>query len=244
MRSLLGAAVLVLAAALATAAAPTDSQVKADVQRQLARLDPGASRLTVEVQDGVVSLSGTVASLWLKEEAVRRTLKVSGVRSAAADVMIAKAENDQALMREVGDAIRHYDRYSVYDNLEGRVRNGAVLLEGAVTEPKKAADIVERVSKVRGVQALENRIEALPASQSDDRLRVAIATAIYRDAAFENYSMVDPPVHVIVNNGHVTLVGFVRSQIERIKAESIARSAYGVLAVDDKVQLIGGPGAR
>ena len=52
--------------------------------------------------------------------------------------------------------------------------------------------------------------------------------AIYRDEAFQNYSMVDPPVHVIVNNGHVTLVGFVRSQIERIKAESIARMMNGV----------------
>ena len=99
----------------------------------------------MDVRDGVVTLSGGVATLWLKEEAVKRALKVSDVQSLVADLTIAKAENDLALVREVGDAIRHYDLYSVYDNIEGRVRNGAVRLDGAVTEPKKAADIVERV---------------------------------------------------------------------------------------------------
>jgi hyperosmotically inducible protein len=243
VRGLLGAAIVALAATSATgatAAAPSDSAIKADVQRQLARLELGSSHITVDVRDGVVTLSGSVPSLWVKEEAVRRALKASDVKSLVADLTIAKAENDLALAREVIDRIRHYDLYTVYDSIDGRVRNGAVRLIGAVTEPKKAADIVERVAKVRGVQAIDNQIEVLPASQSDDRLRVTIATTIYRDQAFQDYSMVDPPVHVIVNNGHVTLIGVVRSQIERIKAESIARLTYGVLAVDNKVQLAGG----
>jgi osmotically-inducible protein OsmY len=254
MRDILAAAVMALVAISATgarAAAPGDSQaanpgdghIKVEVQRQLARLDPGVSRLTVDVRDGVVTLSGGIRTLWLKDEAVKRSLKVDGVKSLVAELTIARAENDQTLLREVGDAIRQYSLYGVYDNIEGRIRNGAVRLEGAVTEPKKLDDILERVAKVRGVQAIDNRIAVLPASQSDDRLRVAIATAIYQDQAFENYSMVDPPVHVIVNNGHVTLVGFVRSQIERIKAESIARQAFGVLALENKVQLVG-PAAR
>jgi osmotically-inducible protein OsmY len=112
-------------------------------------------------------------------------------------------------------------------------------MTGAVSQPDKSTDILERVAKVRGVQGIDNKIDVLPASQSDDRLRLAIVTAIYRDPAFENYSMVDPPIHVIVNNGHVTLVGYVRSQIEILKAESAARAVFGVLAVEDKVQLIG-----
>ena len=234
------AAVLVLAGfePAAGAAAATDSEIKAEIGRQLARLDPGAARLNVDVKDGVVSLSGDIGTLWLKEEAIRRALKVDGVQSLQADLVIPSAENDQALVREVADRIRHYDLYGVYDNIEGRVSQGKVRLEGAVTEPKKADDIVERVAKVKGVQAIDNRIEVLPASQSDDRIRVAIATAIYRDPAFGDYSMVDPPVHVIVNNGHVTLVGYVRWPAERIKAESIARTAFGVLALENKVQVV------
>jgi osmotically-inducible protein OsmY len=158
-----------------------------------------------------------------------------------ADLVIPSAENDQVIVREVSDRIRHYDLYGVYDNIEGRVSHGRVRLEGAVTEPKKSDDIIERVAKVKGVQDIDNRIEVLPPSKADDRLRVAIATAIYRDEAFINYSMVDPPVHVIVDNGHVTLVGFVRSPAERIKAESIARTASGVLAFENKVQVVGRP---
>jgi osmotically-inducible protein OsmY len=178
-------------------------------------------------------------TLWIKEEAVRRSLKVDGVKSLQADVTIPRAENDAALSREVAKRIRDYDLYTVYDNLEGRVHDGRVLLEGAVTEDKKSADLVERIAKVKGVQAIDNRVVVLPASESDDRLRVMIATAIYRDEAFTHYSMVDPPVHVIVNNGHVQLVGYVRSQIESIKAESIARSAFGVLALENRVQVTG-----
>jgi osmotically-inducible protein OsmY len=238
------AVVLATSAATATAAAPADSQIKKEVQQQLAKVDASASRLTVDVRDGVVMLSGDVATLWVKQEAVKRVLKVAGVRSLMADLTIVKAENDATLLRQVGDAIRHYDLYTVYDSIEGRVRNGVVRLEGAVTDPKKSSDLLERVAKVRGVQAIDNGLVVLPASQSDDRLRVTIATAIYRDEAFQNYSMVDPPVHVIVNNGHVTLVGFVRSQIERIKAESIARGMTGVLAVENKVQLVGPAAGR
>jgi osmotically-inducible protein OsmY len=217
----------------------SDSQIKAEVQRQLARLDRSAERLSVDVRNGVVMLSGEAGTLWIKEEAVRRSLKVDGVKSLEADVTIPRAENDAALSREVAKRIRDYDLYTVYDNLEGRVRDGRVLLEGAVTEDKKSADLIERIAKVKGVQAIDNRVVVLPASESDDRLRVMIATAIYRDEAFTHYSMVDPPVHVIVNNGHVQLVGYVRSQIESIKAESIARSAFGVLALENRVQVTG-----
>jgi osmotically-inducible protein OsmY len=235
-------AVVLVAVVGATAAAPADSQIKADVQRQLAKVDASASRLTVDVRDGVVTLSGGVATLWVKQEAIKRVLKVDGVHSLMADLTIATAENDATLLREIAEAIRHYDLYTVYDNIEGRLRSGTVRLVGAVTDPKKSSDILERVAKVRGVQAIDNGIVVLPASQNDDRLRVTIATAIYRDEAFQNYSMVDPPVHVIVNNGHVTLVGFVRSRIELLKAESIARGMSGVLAVENKVQLVGPAG--
>jgi hyperosmotically inducible periplasmic protein len=237
-----GVMVLALAASLAAAvtAAPGDSQIQADVQKRLKGLDLGGSSLTVAVQDGVVTLSGTVPTLWVKEEAVKRARKASNVQSLVADLTIPKAESDLALAREVSERIRRYDLYTVYDSVDGGVRNGAVKLTGAVTEPKKAADILERIAKLHGVQAIDSQIEVLPASQSDERLRVQITTAIYRDEAFRNYSMVDPPIHVIVNLGHVTLVGVVRAELERIKAESIARSTPGVLAFENRVQIAGG----
>jgi osmotically-inducible protein OsmY len=222
-------------AAPQTTISSADRQIRADVQHKLSDLE---GRVTVEVQDGVVTLSGMLPNLWAKEEAVRRALKAQHIQSIVSNLTIAKAEDDATLARQVGERIRTYDRYSVYDYIDLRVGRGNVRLTGAVSAPEKLSDILERVAKVKGVQAIDNKVEVLPSSQSDDRLRVAIVNAIYSDPAFDNYSRVDPPIHVIVNNGHVTLVGYVRSQEELIRAESSARGVFGVLAFDNKVQLI------
>src|SRR5947207_763673 len=95
--------------------------------------------------------------------------------------------------------------------------------------------VIERVAKIRGVQAIDNKVTVLPANQDDNRLRSAIANAIYSLTDFERYSMANPPIHVIVNRGHVTLVGVVRSEIEKRKAYEAARFINGVLALEDKV---------
>jgi len=230
-----GSAAASLAAEPQTTTSSADQLMRADVQHRLSGLE---GSVTVEVHDGVVTLSGTMPNLWVKEEAIRRALKAQHIQSISSDLTIARSEDDATLARLVGERIRTYERYSVYDSIDGRVNSGTVRLTGAVSAPEKLSDILERVAKVKGVQAIDNKVEVLPASQSDDRLRVAIVNAIYRDSAFDNYSRVDPPIRVIVNNGHVTLIGYVRSQEELIRAEASARMVFGVLALDNKVQLI------
>ncbi len=229
---------LLLAAAAPARAAVSDAEVTRNIQRQLSNLDYGSRRPVVAVKGGVVSIEGTVASLWLKEETINRILKVEGVESIMADVTIAKAESDEKLAQEVIDRIRNYGLFTVYDDFQGRVKNGIVYIAGAVTEPKKLTDIVERVAKVKGVQAIDNKVTVLPINQSDDRLRVQIANAIYRLPEFERYSMADPPIHIIVDRGHVTLVGFVRAELEKRKAFEAARFVEGSLAIDDRVQVV------
>jgi hyperosmotically inducible protein len=182
-------------------------------------------------------LSGTVSSLWLKEETIKRALKVPGRTELQSDITINKAESDEKLAAEVVKRITSYDRFTVYDDFQGRVRNGVVFMSGAVTEENKLTDIVERVAKIKGVQAIDNKVTILPANRSDDALRVAIANAIYRNPEFENYSMANPPIHVIVNNGYVTLTGIVRSEVEKIKAHESAASVFGSIKIDDRVRL-------
>jgi len=229
--------VILLGIAVSATAAASDVELTRSIQRQLSKVDYGSNRPVVAVADGVVTISGTVASLWLKEETINRTLKVPGIASLVSELMITKAESDDTIVAQVSDRIQHYDLLTLYDDIQGRVRNGVVYLGGAVTEEKKQTDLVERVSKVKGVQAIDNKIAVLPANRSDDQLRSRIATAIYRDEAFVNYSMANPPIHVIVNNGHVTLTGIVRSDLERRKAHEAAQFVNGVLALDDRVKL-------
>ena len=229
---------LLLAAAVPVGAAVSDAELTRNIQRQLSGLDYGSRRPVVAVNAGVVTLTGTVVSLWLKEETINRILKVPGVESVMSELTIAKAESDEKLAAEVADRIRSYSLFTVYDDFQGRVRNGTVYLGGAVTDPKKLSDVVERVAKIKGVQAIDNKVAVLPANQGDDQLRVAIGNAIYRLPEFERYSMADPPIHIVVDRGHVTLIGAVRSEIEKRKAVEAARFVNGVLALEDKVQLV------
>ena len=229
--------VLLLAAAAPAHAAVSDAELTRNIQRQLSNLDYGSRRPVISVSGGVVTVTGSVVSLWLKEETINRILKVQGIESIMADLMIPKAESDEKLVKEVGDKIRSYDLFTVYDDFQGRVKNGIVYLGGAVTEPKKLTDVIERVAKIKGVQAIDNKVTVLPPNQADDRLRVQIANAIYRLPEFERYSMADPPIHIIVHNSRVTLIGVVRADLEKRKALEAARFVEGSLAIEDRIQL-------
>jgi hyperosmotically inducible protein len=88
---------------------------------------------------------------------------------------------------------------------------------------------------VAAVTSIDNQIEVLPVSQFDNDLRFRIARAIYSNHNFRPYaSMVNPPIHIIVDRGRVTLEGVVNSQVDRMLARSIASS---FLAFDVKNEL-------
>ena len=89
--------------------------------------------------------------------------------------------------------------------------------------PYKKDDIGKRVAGIDGVREVQNNIEVLPVSSYDDQLRHRIARAIYGNPSFWNYAaMANPPIHIIVENGRVTLTGVVNSNVERMLARSLA----------------------
>jgi hyperosmotically inducible periplasmic protein len=104
--------------------------------------------------------------------------------------------------------------------------------------PYKASEIQKRVARVSGVREVDNQIQTLPVSMFDDELRARIARQIYRDPLFWNYGIqVNPPIHVIVEHGRVTLSGVVGSEVDRRKAEMIARTTPNVFSVENKLRL-------
>ena len=146
--------------------------------------------------------------------------------------------DDQMIANEVSRRVRQYVFYTIYDDVEGSVHDGVVTLTGKVTMPHKASDIGDLVARVPGVREVDNKISTLPVSTFDDQLRVTIASQIYRDPLFWNYAIqVNPPIHVVVENGHVTLTGVVNSEVERRKAETVARTTFGVFSVDNRLRL-------
>lgn len=129
------------------------------------------------------------------------------------------------VFRDVQQQVLRYPQFTIFDSIQAEVDDGVVTLTGKVTMPFKRDDIGKRVAKVAGVREVHNRIGVLPVSQFDDELRLRIARAIYGNSNFWMYaSMVNPPIHIIVERGRVTLEGVVNSEVDRMLARSIAGS--------------------
>jgi hyperosmotically inducible protein len=127
------------------------------------------------------------------------------------------------LFKDVQKQVLGYSYFSIFDMVHMQVDNGVVELTGKVTMPYKKSALEERVMRVTGVRQLRNNIEVLPVSQFDDSLRLRIARAIYGHSNFWGYgSMVNPPIHIIVERGRVTLDGVVNNNVDRMLARSIA----------------------
>ena len=147
--------------------------------------------------------------------------------------MFAKSNNAP---RDLRDAVRHelvmLPYYSVFDNLEYKVDNGTVTLYGEVTRPVLKSDAGNVVKHLAGVTDVVNNIKVLPLSPFDNRIRAAEYRAIFGFSNLYRYAMgANPSVHIIVENGHVTLKGVVANEADRNLAYIRANGVPGVFSV-------------
>jgi hyperosmotically inducible periplasmic protein len=150
----------------------------------------------------------------------------------------AAAQNrfDAKTANEISRQIDRYPQLTIFDYISGTVDDGVVTLTGKVTMPFKKSDIGTRAGKVEGVRQVINNIDVLPVSSFDDDLRLRIARAIYGNSAFWQYgARANPPIHIIVENGHVTLTGVVSSNVDRMLARSLA-TGLGELSVTNDLR--------
>jgi len=130
---------------------------------------------------------------------------------------------DLQIANDVSKAVNRYANFTIFDDLTIAVRDGVVTLDGKVTMPYKRDAIEKKVAHVEGVKDVRNRIGVLPVSLDDDALRTRIARSIYGNSNFWNYAvMPNPPIHIIVEHGRVTLTGVVQSDVDRMLARSLA----------------------
>jgi hyperosmotically inducible protein len=149
---------------------------------------------------------------------------------------VAQERKDLQVFRDISDSVNRYSQFTIFDNIEASVTDGRVVLSGWVTMPYKKNDLEKRIRKVDGVTEVENKIEVLPVSQFDDELRFRIARAIYSNSSFWNYAaMANPPIHIVVNHGRVTLTGVVQSNVERMLARSLA-TGFGSFEVTNSLK--------
>ena len=143
----------------------------------------------------------------LAGSAVAATAGANGSQPVTQDTQIAE---------KVAHEVRMYSRYTVWDNVAVRVHEGDVELTGQVSQPFKKADMGRLAQSVAGVRSVTNQLQVLPLSPFDDRLRLQVARAIYRDPVLSRYGIqAVPPIHIIVDNGRVSLEGVVNSDMEK-----------------------------
>jgi hyperosmotically inducible protein len=154
--------------------------------------------------------------------------------SASADVAERKSLQ---VINDVSSEVRKYTRFTIFDDVRvGVAEDGVVVLSGRVTMPFKKDDIGRIAGRVDGVSAVRNELSVLPVSPYDDDLRYRIARAIYGNANFWHYAaMANPPIHIIVERGHVTLTGVVNSNVERMLARSLA-TTFGAFSVKNELK--------
>jgi len=157
------------------------------------------------------------------------------------DAFIAGDAAENRIAREVRHQLVMLPYYGVFDDLAFRLDGGNVTLLGAVVRPVLKSDAENVVKKVEGVTQVINEIKVLPPSPMDDQIRRAAYRAIYGDPALATrYGFrAIPSIHIIVENGHVTLEGVVANEADKNLCNLRANGVPNVFSVTNDLQVEG-----
>lgn len=163
---------------------------------------------------------------------------LQGAPATGAAAQNAPAQPRTYLEREVRHQLVLLPFYTVFDDLRFQVNGDTVTLMGQVVIPTLKSDAENAVKHIEGVGKVINNIKVLPVSPNDDQIRRAEYRAIYGDPNMLRYAQqAVGPIHIIVENGHVTLVGVVRDGMDKNIAGLRAKSVPGTFSVDNQLQV-------
>lgn len=146
------------------------------------------------------------------------------------------AADTTPLAKEIRHELLMMPYYGVFDNLSFRIDGDQVTLMGEVSRPTLKTEAERRVKAITGVEIVDNQIRILPLSPYDNRLRIASARTIFGNPVLSRYSWgAHPPIHLIVENGTLTLKGVVDSKADRDLAGILANGIPGAFAVNNEL---------
>jgi len=153
------------------------------------------------------------------------------------DAFIPGNTDENRIAKEVRHQLVMLPYYGIFDDLAFRVNGGEVTLLGSVTRPTLKSDAENVTKRVEGVTKVDNQIKVLPLSSMDDRIRRAEYRAIYGDPALSTrYGFrALPSIHIIVENGHVTLEGIVSNEGDKNLVGIRANGVSGVFSVTNNL---------
>jgi hyperosmotically inducible protein len=161
----------------------------------------------------------------------------SGQNKQHNDAFVPGDNNETRIAHEVRHELVMLPYYGIFDDLAFRVDGGTVTLMGSVVRPTLKSDAENVVKRVEGVTQVINQIKVLPLSPMDDQIRRAEYRAIYGDPQLGTrygYRAL-PSIHIIVDNGHVTLEGVVANQFDKNLINVRANAVPNVFSVTNNL---------
>ena len=150
----------------------------------------------------------------------------------------AREGKEAKVIRQVRHELVMLPFYGVFDNLVFKLNGRTVTLLGQVARPSLKSSAERVVKDVEGIESVINQIEVLPNSPNDDSIRIATYRTIYGDNMLYRYGLqAVPPIHIIVKNGNVTLVGVVANEADKNVAGIRANSVSGVFSVKNELSV-------
>jgi hyperosmotically inducible protein len=149
------------------------------------------------------------------------------------------ARSQERIQKEVRHELLMLPWFGVFDNIAYKVEGYNVSLYGQVVRPSLKSDAENVVKHIEGVEHVDNKIEVLPPSPMDDRLRIQLFHAIYGYEPLQKYALgVQKPIRIIVKNGHVTLEGVVDNEADKNAAGIRANGVPGIFSVANNLQVV------
>jgi osmotically-inducible protein OsmY len=221
-----------------SAASRHDNQIQTAVAHKLAAKRQ-LSNVSFSVNDGIVTLRGTVDLYQRKLDVAklaRKTASVQGVRNliTVAGPNVPDEQLEQKLAKKLRYVRVGYD--NTFDFFAIGVKDGVVTVEGEDRTGLGRDEAMADIANMPGVKDVVSNISIEPTSIFDDGIRLRTARAIYRDPVLSKYA-IDPArsIRIIVDNGHVTLYGSVANTMDRQIAGIRANQVFGAFSVENKL---------
>jgi hyperosmotically inducible protein len=178
-------------------------------------------------------------------------------------------EDTVRIIKDVQQKLGSLTNYSVFDWITFGIHGKTLVLNGYASRPTLKSDAERAVKGIPGIASVENKIEVLPYSPNDDRVRAAVYNRIYTAPTLRRYNAnqgslgraigpgagialaaggitANPPIgyhaiHIIVKNGNVILYGVVANQSDAAVAGMQANSAPGAFGITNDIVVQGAP---
>lgn len=214
----------------------TAAEIQQDVIRELkwdSRVDE--TDVGIEVDNGVVTLTGTVGAWGKRVAAEQAAHRVRGVLDVANDIEVKIPGTGARTDTEIAQAVRNalvWDVFVPDTRIQSTVSSGVVALRGDVDSWLQRDDAERAVRNLAGVRGVSNEIVVKPPKVAASEVRKAIESALDRQAEREAEK-----IRVEVQDGAVKVFGTVTSWAEHQTVLGAAKGTPGVRSVEDKLRV-------